>query len=126
MGAVGLLFVSYLVAHSLSQGERPTVFQFGHQLTFEYEEDVASFAPVVRAVTGGVLDDADAGVAGFDRVPDGSPGFSWFRLAGNCIPVGDAELCVLDQHDGIVPPPSPSPARGQNLENKGRRSQEQL
>jgi hypothetical protein len=120
------LFVAYLVAHAGLQGEGAAVFQFRHQLAFEDVEDVSSFAPVIGAVAGGVLDDSDSGVAGLDRVPDGGSGFAGLGFSGDRVPIGGAELRVLDQHVGIVPLPSPSPLCRQNLENKRGVSQEQL
>ncbi|MDQ0653881.1 hypothetical protein QFZ38_004137 [Pseudomonas cedrina] len=74
---MALPLIAHLVTHSGRQRELAAVLQFRVQLAFEAQQDVPSPAPVIRQVTGRVLDHAHAGIAEMAGAPHRMADSAW-------------------------------------------------
>src|SRR5688572_2522569 len=68
-GAMRLGAIRHLVTHARLQREAAAIGELGVELAFEAQENVALGAPVIRDVTGGVLEHAHAHVAEMASAP---------------------------------------------------------
>lgn len=66
---MGFGVICHLITHAGGECEDATVLEFGAQLAFETEEEVAFLAPVVGEIASGVFHHADACVAELARPP---------------------------------------------------------
>jgi len=93
LGAVG-----HVITHAGAQREATAVGEFGLELTFEAEQEVTLRAPVICAVSGGVLEQPHAHIAELTRAPVGFARDAGMRRALDRIPIYRAERQVGDVH----------------------------
>src|SRR5258706_9832117 len=89
--AVGFLVIGDLVAHARAQRELAAVLQLGVQLALGTQEDVALHAPMIREITRGVLDHANAQGTEVLRAPIGESVLALVLDGLDLRPIGRSE-----------------------------------
>lgn len=87
----GISEVRDLVAHAPSQPERTSVPQLGDEFAVKNEKNVPAIAPVIREISGAVLNLSHSDISDQDRTPIRRAGFSRVRGDWNAIPINDLE-----------------------------------
>ncbi len=97
--AVAVRIVANVVRHSFLQDEGLSVLQFGGHFTVDAKDDMSFIAPMIGAVTGGILHAADADAADVNHLPLRVTGLAVMPLDGDGIPVHECERYRrIDRH----------------------------
>src|ERR1051325_4346864 len=87
-----------LVAHPRQQLESAPVAEFGIEFAFEYVEDVAEIAPMIRQVAGAVFHLTNPQITDGERAPNGFPGFAGMHRRCDDGPIRHGEWQRRDLH----------------------------
>src|SRR5262245_59475198 len=101
--------IRHLVAHARPQSHAPTILQLRDQRPLENQEHVPTTTPVIRLVSGAVLDEADSNIALLERPPQRRAGRARVLGRGNLAPVDRGEWHIPYLHRASRPPSSTTP-----------------
>lgn len=84
----GISIIRDMVAHTFGQSEGSSVAELAHELAFQYKQDMATVAPVVRRIAWRIFHHSNAEVPSLDRAPNCLAGLSSVPGVRPRVPIG--------------------------------------